>query len=445
MSDGPVPGSGSPSDGARVPLDQLDRLVRVTTVHGWVYLGTFFAVCAAAVAFALLYQVRTKVNGEGILLIDRDTLAQVRARATGRLVELNVKLGEQVEPNQLIGAISQDELKDTIHEAEAKLQDAEREDQQLTEFEKRERESKTQAVERLKRSILLARDTSREKLVIAERVVKGDDRLRAQSYLGDLEMLESREKLFQIKDDLNKGESRLAELDLELITAEYTRSRAQNERKLKIGQLKTKIRLDRDKLTRTSQIVSKVKGRVAQVLSVKGELVKEGAPVVLLHAPKAERGTDDDVPFYESIIFVPAGEGKKIDLFNPVEVSPATVKREEHGFINGYVVAISELPATKLAMEAALEHPELVDSFLKKYAPGVLLRVHVKLEENGVSKAEQDSRPQSNRLNHFRWSASSGNTQPLKTGTMCQAAIVVEKRKLMSLILPWTKKVAGID
>ncbi len=67
-------------------------------------------------------------------------------------------------------------------------------------------------------------------------------------------------------------------------------------------------------------------------------------------------------------------------------MSPATVKREEHGFIKGKVVAISELPATKLAMEAALEHPELVDAFLKRYAPGVLLRVHVKLDEMAITR-----------------------------------------------------------
>ena len=57
--------------------------------------------------------------------------------------------------------------------------------------------------------------------------------------------------------------------------------------------------------------------------------------------------------------------GRRSRSATRVEVSPATVKREEHGFIRGRVVAISELPATKLAMEAALEHPELVDTFLE--------------------------------------------------------------------------------
>ena len=104
-------------------------------------------------------------------------------------------------------------------------------------------------------------------------------------------------------------------------------------------------------------------------------------------APRASGERTTTPSAYESIIFVPAGEGKKINLGDRVEVSPATVKREEHGFIRGRVAAIWEMPATKLAMEAALEHPELAEAFLKRYAPGVLLRVHVKLDERDDSTA----------------------------------------------------------
>ena len=53
-------------------FDQLDTLVRVTTVHGWVYLAVLFAVGVGSIAFAFLYQVPTKVNGEGLLLTERD-------------------------------------------------------------------------------------------------------------------------------------------------------------------------------------------------------------------------------------------------------------------------------------------------------------------------------------------------------------------------------------
>src|SRR5262249_43907381 len=211
----------------------------------------------------------------------------------------------------------------------------------------------------------------------------------------------------------NKGQSRLAELELDWINAEDTRRRAQRERRLKIRQLETKLALDRDKMERTSRVVSHARGRVAQVLTARNELVREGAPVVLLHAPQTERGADIPGPPCESIIFVPAGEGKRINPGDAVEVVPATVKREEDGFIRGQVVVIGKLPATKQTLEEALGHPELADVFLKRYAPGGLLRVQVKLAYESRPFRTNPSR--SDVKNPFLWSSIYGQSQTLKT------------------------------
>jgi HlyD family secretion protein len=439
------PATTSATEPSRVTFDQLDTMVRVTTVQGWVYLGLLFAIGVGSIVFAVLFEVPTKVNGEGILLTERDMLVRVRARATGRLLVLHARLGDQVAANALIGEIAQEDLEDRIHQDEVRLADLRREDDELTRFEEAERESKEAAVLQVREAVLAARQDSLDKLKIAGRVVEGANRLRADRYLGDLELLESREKLYDVRDDLNKGRTRLAELGLDRVTAENLRKRARLERRHRIAELTTKVNLDREKLQRTSRVVSPVQGQVAQVLSVPGGLIQEGAPVVLLHAPKAQRGADDLGDPYDVIVFVMAGEGKKIEVGNSVEVVPATVKREEHGFIRGCVVAISELPATRQAMEAALEHPELVDAFLKRYAPGVVLRVQIKLEEAKVTGKGGRVPGAAKRKNPFLWSSSSGPAQPLKTGTICQAAIIVEHRPLIRLILPWTKKLVGAD
>jgi HlyD family secretion protein len=436
MSDVPATVSERPQDASRASFDQLDTLVRITTIQGWMYLAMLFAVFTAAVVFAVTYDVPKKVNGEGILLIENDTLTQVRAKANGRLVDLQVQLGQPVTPGMEIGHIAQNDLIDAITAAVANLDDLKREDRELTDFEEKERLHKEQAVARVRQAVLATQSNAQDKLKIGQRVINSADRLRDQKHLGDLELLESHRKFFEIKDELYKGDSRLAELDLELATADNVRNRMRLERKLKIGVVETKLKLDREKLDRTSRIVSQARGEVTQILSARGELVHEGAPIVLLHSPKEELGTDDSDLAYHAIVFVPAGEGKKIKTTDKVEVSPATIKREEHGFIKGEVVAVSELPATKLAMEAALAHPELVDTFLKRYAPGVLLRLHIKLDE-AKSYPEKGNR--------FCWSSSSGSKEPLKTGTMCQAAVVVQKRKLIALILPWTKALVGAD
>ena len=307
-------------------------------------------------------------------------------RRRGALPPSKARLGDWVDAGDEIGRIAQEELEDRIQETREKLADLGRQDRELTRFEQTERESKLAAMARVKEAVLNARHDGLDKLKLAGRVVDGANRLRSEKHLGDLELLESREKLYDVRDDLNKGESRLAELELDGVTAENARRRAQLERRLKIDELETRLKLDRDKLERTSRVVSPARGQVTQVLATMGGLVQEGAPVVLLHAPRSGRGADDPTSPYDSIVFVSAGEGKRIEAGDPVEVVPSTVKREEHGFIRGRVVDISELPATKLAMEAALEHPELVDAFLKRYAPGVVLRVQIKLDEQGVRR-----------------------------------------------------------
>ena len=178
MDHAPVTTSTAPTDSSRHAFDQLDTLVRVTTVQAWVYLSTLFAVGAAAIALAVLYKVPTKVNGEGILLIDQDRLAQVRARATGRLVSLGVKLGDPVCPDQVIGRIAQDDLKDAIEEAKARLENLRGQDRELTQFEELERERKDEAMDRLKQAVVNAQEDSREKMKIAQRLAKSADKLR---------------------------------------------------------------------------------------------------------------------------------------------------------------------------------------------------------------------------------------------------------------------------
>jgi HlyD family secretion protein len=251
--------------------------------------------------------------------------------------------------------------------------------------------------------------------------------------------------MYAIQNDLNNGQSRLAELQLTRVTSENQRRRARVQRRLEIKRQETRLRLDREKLDRTSRIVAHVEGTVTQILTAPDELVREGAPVVLLSSPKTDPGTDDPGEPYESLVFVPAGEGKKIDVRDRVEVMPATVKREEYGYIHGTVVSVSELPATRLAMEAALQHPDLVDTFLKRYAPGVLLRVYVHLESRRPSTDGGAEDPGEAKGNPFRWSSRSGARRPLKTGTMCEAAIVVEQQPLIALVIPWIKGRLDLD
>ena len=345
------------------------------------------------------------------MLIKRDRLSQVRALGTGRLVSLRVSLGDKLAPNDVIGEIYQEDLRDTNRETIARLGQLRDENARLIRFEADEQTAQERAITQLKVAINRTLENSREGLGVAVRIVEGSERLRQIGQLSNLDYLKDLQQKYTIQNDLNNGLSRLAELELTKLTSENLRQRARLQRQLEISKLVTKLQLDSAKLDRTSQIVSHTQGTVTQILTAADEYVREGAPVVLLSSPKETLSGTDFIGPYECIVFVPAGEGKKIDVGHQVEVMPATIKREEHGFIHGEVVAVSELPATRLAMEAALQHPELVETFLKRYAPGVLLRVHVKLKPRPGMKNDSENETDQEGLNRFRWSSLSARSR----------------------------------
>ena len=142
-------------------------------------------------------------------------------------------------------------------------------------------------------------------------------------------------------------------------------------------------------MIRTSQVVSRFSGVVAQMFCARDELVNEGGPVVLLHSPKSEHGTDDagSDRMTRSSSCRPA-RGRRSTTDDLVEVSPTTVKREEHGFIRGRsgrrLGAARDQAGDGVCPPASGAGRE----FLKRYAPGVLLRVHVKLDEASAADSE---------------------------------------------------------
>jgi hypothetical protein len=180
-------------------------------------------------------------------------------------------------------------------------------------------------------------------------------------------------------------------------------------------------------------------GVVDHVFVALHEQVLEGDPVVFLHTPRVQRGTKGPEPPYDAIVFVPADERAMLQVGQPVQVFPVTIRRESDAFIHGRVVSIDELPATKLTLEESLGRPDIADTLFNRYVEKGLLGVKVKLSE-AVTSMNRNGVPPA-----FRWSRPIDAGQSPKTGTMCQAEIVTERRRLIRLIAPWGWNLLGVN
>ncbi len=216
---------------------------------------------------------------------------------------------------------------------------------------------------------------------------------------------------------------------------ETTLRRASLKRKLAIREAQTRLDLLEARFQRDTRIVSPYAGKVVDLLITAHAAVQMGSTAALL------RPVDTPPGALEAIVFVPAGLGKRVRVGDAVEVAPDTVRRHEHGFIRAEIRSVSEMPCTDQSMLAELKNPALVSSFIELYRGQVLLTIHSDLRKAPAAPADGAHA----RLNRLDWSSSSGAYQSVSSGTLCSASIVVERRPLIALAMPWFKRLIGID
>jgi HlyD family secretion protein len=416
-------------------FEQLDAGLRIVTVRGWALLAAAVLTLAAFGAFCRLYRAPMKVEGYGIILaIDvGDPLLHVTAPAAGRLRGVGVRIGDEVRPDQQIAEIDQGELLDRIKHEEAELARLRKEDDELTRFDVDEAKTRGQAMDRLEQSLQRHLQLDQSRLVLNRRVEAADRSLNRRRLLSDHEALKTRTAADEVESEIEATQARLNELTFERLKDQTARRREKLKRTLAIRAAETELALLHERLGRDTRVVSPYAGTVVDLMMTPHALVEKGAPVVLLRPPVRER------PPMEAIVFVPAGQGKKIRVGDSVQVSPDTVKRQEYGYIRGVVRSASEIPATERAMFAELKHKTLVDSFLARFSGQAVLSVHVDL----LKAPTAPSAPAP--VNELAWSSSSGSSQRVSNGTLCSAEIVVEKRPLIVLAMPWLKHLLGVE
>jgi hypothetical protein len=121
----------------------------------------------------------------------------------------------------------------------------------------------------------------------------------------------------------------------------------------------------------------------------------------------------------EVVLYLPAGDGKKVRPGMEVQVSPSTVSQQEHGVLLGRVKSVSDYPATVQGMYRVLGSEELVRTLSGQGAP---IEVRVELF-------------QANTPSGYQWSSPAGPPATIQGGTFCGATITLGQRRPISMVL----------
>jgi len=363
--------------------ERLDVMMQVTSPMGWLALWTIGAVLAAIVVWSVVGSISIKVAGKGILIRGGSVL-DVATTGNGRISEISVKPGDDVNEGQLVARVNQSDLM-------LRIQNVKEEISALSGQGAEQQAAQSRITARYRQQA----DELRQKIAVQQEMV-------AKGLLTKSALMATQQQLTATEQSIAQGEM------------------SSSGRMNRVDELRRQLRELDNQLTSSSEVRSPYTGRVLEVAAAPGDLVSAGQRLVTLEA------TNEPI---KAVIYIPAGEGKKVRPNMPAYVSPSTVKAEEYGFMIGEVKTVSDYPMTPQGLEHVLRNPALVSELTGGTAP---IEVNAALILDSTTPSG------------FRWSSSKGPPVKIFSGTICSATITVETKRPISYVLPILRKTVGI-
>lgn len=388
--------------------DRLDTMIQVTTPKGWILLLTLLGLIGVVVAWGILGSIPTKVQGS-VVFIRTGGLHEVTAGSSGRLTDLAVSVGDRVHQGQLIARLSQPELDAELNQVLFQLDELETWQAWLEQVSALRGNAQSRFIERQRQTLVDRIESLEDRLTVREELLRKG--------------LITRQELLETRDELGSLRAQLRQIDL---------SELESDRDIQqeLDDLQRRInleRLSRDHLFRLRddhiQVRSPHAGTVVETRVSSGRLVEPGSSIIAIE-PDGRA-----VKRLEAVVYMPAYEGRRVRPGMEALLSPAGIRKEEHGLMVGRVTGVSEYPVTWENMHGLLQNPQMVDDLLHQ---GAAYQVQVDLV------------PEPDNYSGFRWTSAGGPRERITGGVMGEGEITIERQRPISLLIPTVRSVLGL-
>ncbi len=398
--------------------EQLDRLMQVTDPRGWIALVGLSLVLLFAAVWSVVGRIPTTIRGTGILL-SSEGIREVESLGAGVVSDVRVVVGDVVMVGDTIALVGQPRLAQQVVRSQERVRLLRASRVRGATFTSANLQLETEALDRERSNL------ERSILVVEDRIGWLEERLVAEQQAQSLGLI-TPELVQSTRQQLEASRGERTGLDLQLQENEIARLLLQNDSAQTMDALDTRIReeeseLDalRLELAQSSTVLSPYAGHVREIRTDVGQIVGAGQAVVSVEMA--------DAPL-QAVIYVPT-EGKSIQPGMEARVSPATVRREEYGFMVGEVTFVSPQPATRQGMQRTLGNEILVEQLSAIGAPFL-----VRIDLIGAPET----------VSGFRWSSSEGPPQSVESGTTVSVDVVVDERRPISLVIPIFRSAMGV-
>ncbi|HKC23392.1 MAG TPA: NHLP bacteriocin system secretion protein [Thermoanaerobaculia bacterium] len=344
------------------------------------------------------------MDGDG-LLIRGAAVLDVTSQTSGRITNLYVKAGDVVKEGQVVAKIDQPELETKIatskQELELKIANSKAQLADLQAQTGRMGASGSSIVSKYRAQLAELKEKAATQQKLVNRGI-----LTSATLFRTKEQIASTEQLIaQNEMSVSGSTNQVREVQRQITEME---TRLANMSKEATGRIAT-----------TTEVTSPFAGRVLELTAGQGSMIPSGGRLMTLESL--------DAPM-ETVLYVPAAEGKKVRPGMDVRISPSTVKAEEYGFMLGKVKSVSDFPVTPEGLRRVVRNDRLVEQMMKAGAPIEVI----------ASPIPDKSTPSG-----FKWSSSKGPPSPVFSGTLTKGSVVVENKTPISYVLPIVKKTLG--
>ncbi|MES2949273.1 MAG: NHLP bacteriocin system secretion protein [Pseudomonadota bacterium] len=416
--------------------DRLDLGARLVSPASWLLLAVAVLLILTTAIGSAVIKVPIKVAAQGLLMSPLGVKDVVSGTA-GRVRSIRVRAGDHVSIGQAIADVEQPDLQQEITVANGELRDSAEQLQRIRDFQNRTMAEQDGMRAELRKDLQQKLNFTEQRLIWLKQQVETMGTLVNLGIAAKPQLMQANLDLAGAEEDIGRSRNALKQLDLDAKKQKTDYEREALELDLKMASAKRKSDMLKERLVRMDVLESPYAGMVVELKLNEGEMIERGATLLSLLPANEANGEPQTAPTKAvtataapkqrahvpliATLYVSSADGKRIRKDMVAEVVPATVKREEYGFISGRVLSVAEMPATQEGMQSRLKNQKLVQTLSQDGAPFELI----------VALDADPSTPSG-----FRWSSSRGPDENLSAGGLCAGEVVTREETVFKLLVP---------
>ena len=395
--------------------EQMDLLMTITDRKSWFALIGFSIVVVITVIWAFLGTIPKTVNAQGILL-NRGGVFTLQATSSGTVQDVVVEVGELVKMGQVIAKISQGDLAREIKILEQQINGLTRRHEQLKNYGAASQILEDEKAQKERDLAEAAIQSAIQQISLLQERLKSEQKLFDKGLITKAQLDRTRQELQIQEQEQIRQQTRLKGIAVDKLQVTANQEREFIASEEMIRDANKRLDTMRAQFDKSSHVTSPETGIVTELRVNKGAEISQGMAILNL---ELDRGSQANL---ETIIYVPASEGKKIQAGMKVFLEPSTVKSQEWGFLLAEVFEVGKFPVSAEAMQRILGNQSLVQMFLQSSPASIAVKARLLKNPNSFSG--------------LQWTTGTGPNLSINAGTMCHAKINIQEQAPITLLFP---------